>query len=451
MNENPPFSTSHVPEEPTETFTILDDGMQERSENIEVKPDHIKVLTQQLESGETSHFDQRLVTLLKEVNGNDDKSAISRSLINAGIITFKSLGSKAIGILGAMEAGTLGSEYFTHRASQYLSDKFTIDPATVKAIPGHAVETVKETAGKVADKIDPDVVEATKQTAAQFKGFFNGLFQKAHDAVGPDVAEAGKMTTDAIKDVVTDASSHGVDATVDGINHMIVQPAVEGTSHIVKLASFLPSAAIGYFLTSGIAGGTAGVIQEMRQENSFSHFEELINEVNSFDINNNPEVFEDDPRIKLVVEFKRISESPDKTKYHFTKEEWLRFAAATREAKCSLLRSKTRPSQITLPEEKPFIERKQNVIDSVILNTQAELAEADRELATRLLVQYDNRLTEEMEPLEKENALENMMSRKILKYSKTFVKSGINATGLPILWKGFKTSAKIARKLILPF
>jgi hypothetical protein len=35
------------------------------------------------------------------------------------------------------------------------------------------------------------------------------------------------------------------------------------------------------------------------------------------------------------------------------------------------------------------------------------------------------------------------MKRKILRYSETFVGSGINATGMPTLWKAFKIAAKV--------
>ena len=445
--------TESAPSTPDETIpaaTILDDGMERSPERKEVTPDHIKILNSQIESGETSHFDDRLIDLIKEINGNDDKSAIVRTLIDTGVITLKSLGSKAIGILGAMEAGAIGSKFFTQQASQYLSDRFVLDSAVVKTIPGNTLDAVKEAADSAANSIDSNAVEAAKMTANQVKGFFKGALDLVTDNVDPDVIEAGRQTAGAIKGAVSEGAAFGVDTTVEGINHAIVNPAIEGTSHLAGWASYLPSAAIGYFLTSGFVGGATGVFQEMRQENSFSHFKELIDTVNSFDIDNNPEVFENDPRIRLVVEFNKISNSSDKTKYHFTKQEWLQFAAAVREAKCSLLRSKTRAAQIIDDEERPFQERKQRSIDNIILNTQAELAAADRDLAMRLLVQFDTRLTEEMGPLEKEVALENMMGRKILKYSKTFVKSGINATGLPMLWRGFKASAKFAAKVVLP-
>lgn len=454
MNELPPLIVSQIPEEPTETFSILDDGMNEAPRGIEVRPDHVKILTEQIESGTTTHFDAGLTRLIKEISENGDKSAALRSLVNTGIVTFKSLGSKAIGVLGALEAGSLGSAYFSEKTASYLSDKLIVDASAVKSIPGVATEAVKEAAGKVAENIDPDLVEAAKETTKQMKGVFSSFFNKARDLVsgngGEEIVNSGAEATKAIKSAVSETASQGIDSTVEGINNVVIKPAVESASDIVGWASYLPSAAIGYFLTSGIVGGAAGVIQEKRQENSFSFFTDLINQVNTFDIDKNPEVFEDDPRVKLIVEFKRISESPDKTKYHFTKQEWLQFAAATREAKCSLLRSKTRAPQIILAEEQPALDRKARAIEGIIFNTQSKLAEADRELATKILIQFDDRMTTEMEPLEKEVALENTFSRKILKYSKTFVKSGINATGLPFLWKGLKTSVKVASKIILP-
>lgn len=75
--------------------------------------------------------------------------------------------------------------------------------------------------------------------------------------------------------------------------------------------------------------------------------------------------------------------------------------------------------------------------------TQAVLAEEDRDLAGNILTLYDKRLTADMNPLEKKNALENTVKRKILRYSETFVGSGINATGMPTLWKAFKIAAKV--------
>ena len=426
-----------VPEQPT--YTILDVETPKEPKSPEVTIDHVGILTKQLESGESSHFDTGFVDLLEEVNANKDKSAIAHSLINTGIISFKTLGSKAVGILGGIEAGVLGQQYFTNKAQAYLSERLLLDPTTVKAIPGHAMEGAKEAVHSVTKDIDPAIVEAAKKTTGQFKDAFHSL----GNLFGHHPIEKGA-------EIVKSGAAHGVDVSVEGINHTVIQPAIESASDAVGWTSYLPSAAIGYLLASGFAGGVAGVIQERREKNSFAHYSDLIAEVNSFKPEDNPVSFEQDPRVKLAVEFKRISETPDKTKYSFTKEEWLLFAAGAREAKCSLLRSKTRAAEITLPEEHPVLERKVRAIDGIMLNEQSQLAEADMELAKNILVQFDTRLTQEMSPLEKENALQNTVSRKILRYSKTFVKSGLNATGIPTLWKATKLSLKVARKVILP-
>jgi hypothetical protein len=302
-------------------------------------------------------------------------------------------------------------------------------------------------AGEITKNIDSNTIDAAAATNNMFLDFFRKGAQGIHDLIsqsgGEEALKKGAEAAKVIQNVASQGTAHGVDATVDGINHMVVQPAVEGASEVVGWTSYLPSAAIGWILASGFTGGLTGVIRENKERNSFSHYASLIDEVHNFKPENNPQSFENDPRVKLAVACKQISNEPDKTKYSFTKEEWLVFAAATREARCSLLRSKTKAAQITINEETSAIERKTRVVESIVFNTQAALAEEDRDLAGNILTLYDKRLTADMNPLEKKNALENTVKRKILRYSETFVGSGINATGMPTLWKAFKIAAKV--------
>jgi hypothetical protein len=212
--------------------------------------------------------------------------------------------------------------------------------------------------------------------------------------------------------------------------------------------SYLPSAAIGYLLASGFVGGTAGVVEHMRHERSFAHILELISrckETYAGEVGS-----ENDPRVLLIAEFARSSQQGELKKLNLTQAQWLTFAAETRKAKCSLLREKTRAPEIVLDEEKTVIEKKQRVIDSIVLNRQSDLAQADRELATIILAQFEKSVAQAIDPIDAAHAQQQELSKKIVKYSGIFVRSGINATGLPTLWRGFKRSVKFVGKVLLP-
>ncbi len=446
MKENP---FQHIPLRETEDRPIVTDlafdSFGTPDKQLEVQESHVRVLTEQLETGSTSHFDAELVSLLQEISESKEKSRIASTLVNTGLVTLRSVGSKIAGIFGALEAGIQTKQYVAREASEYLSEHMYLTSDSVKSLPSKAATSITETAQEAEKHMHPDV-------AGGFRDLFGAIKDTVKDITGAtkDTIEGagGKEMLDATKEAIVSGTGKGVDSTVDGVNQLL-HPAIDAASETAGWTSYLPAAAIGYMLASGIVGGIAGVLKERKDRNSFDHVKPLIDRVWTFN-KENVENSEQDPRIELVVVFNQMKNEPNKSKYSLTKEEWLLLATATREARCSLLREKTKAPEITLGIEKKSLETKSDIVERIISNTQYSLAEEDMNLAREILVQYDNRLTQDMQPLEKQNALENKMSRKIVRYSKTFVQSGLKSTGLPTLWKGVKIPLKLGRRL-LPF
>jgi hypothetical protein len=419
---------------------------------VETFVDHGAILKEQLESGKTDRFDAGSVALLRHIAERKDQSTILQRVIDTGIVGMKSFGSKVAGALGAHGAGVVGGAHAARTLSEYLSERFTLDPADVKAIPNTTAKAVEGAFGSVVEGIDPSIVQTSKETAGAVASFFNGVAGRAREFVvdsgGGDALKVGDRTLTAVTEAVSTGTSRGVDVAVESINSNLVQPTIDVTSDTVGTLSYLPSAAIGYMIASGIVGGTAGVVEQIRNESGFAHVSELITHSRESHMREHAE--KDDPRVKLIAEFKRCAQPSENKKLKFTQAQWLLFAAETRNAKCSLLRAKIQAPEIVLDEEKTVIEKKQRIVDSIILNTQSGLAEADRELATLILAQFEQMVTQATDPIEAAHAQEQVLSKKILKYSQIFVRSGLTATGMPTLWRAFKRSARFAGKMILP-
>jgi hypothetical protein len=406
------------------------------------------LLLEQLEKGEATHFDARLVESLDAVKSNKDKSRILSFLIDKGLITLRSLGSKVAGVYGALEAGAMSQKYFAQRASQYLSDRFLIDPASVKALPSQAANSVSEAARSATEGMNPAVVNDFKDMFRSAKDALGDAAKATKDMItdagGGDILKSGADILTSAKDAISSGTSKGVDATVDQVNQVVIQPTIDTTAEAAGWTTYLPAAAIGYLVTSGVVGGVAEVMKERKEETSFTRVQALIDKVWNFDPHEEP-----DPRLELIGTFKEISDSPDKKKYSFSKEEWLRFAAAAREARCSLLRDKTKAPEITLGIEKKGLEKKAAATE-LIIKAQEALAQEDIAFATEILAQYDEGLERDLQPFERRRALEKKLGSKLARYTKAFAHGALQGTGLPVVWKGVKMTAKAGRRL-LPF
>lgn len=424
--------------------------------------DHASILAEQLESEEVGHFDQELVELLRAINENPDKSSILRSLIDAGLISLKSVGSKLVGVVAGYGGAKLGFIYVKGVASEYLSNKFLLKSETIRSLPNEAVGAVHKAVENAATHVDPGMLDAAKNAFGLIKRGAGAVADKIGDLVGTNVVHAGTSAINNAKQTMNDVVGQNIDRTVDGINRTVFRPTIDAVSDLAGVTSYVPAGVIAYLIASSLTGGTAAVIREMRRENSFAGLKPLIDAVNNYDSDeasvedhNESEAAnqtDEDPRIELIATFKRISEAHDKNKYSFTKEEWLAFAAATRKARCSLLREHTHPSRITLEEQQPVLDNVERVVDGII-KTQAkaaEIAEIDRAYALEILAQYDRIISEDIMPSERRHELENRIGPKIMRYAEIFTRSGIKATGLPSLWRATKFGLKVARKAVLP-
>lgn len=439
------------------------------STTTEQELDHASILTAQLESGETSEFDAEIIALLEAIEDDPDKSSILRYLIDTGLITLRHIGSKATGLLTGYGTARLATSYVRHLASEYLSDRFLLKASSVKTL---ASQAASETAGAVQNVASNAATHVDPGALGMFKGAFDALKKGADtvthgvkDILGTNVVNKGAELIGNAKNSVSDVVGQNLERVTSSANHNIIRPTIDAVSGaFANVTTWVPAGIIGYILGSGAIGGTIAVVQEKRKKNSFAFYEPLMERVMNYPDHENgrdedeniedPGAVDQDPRVELIHAFNQILEEPDKSKYHFTKEEWLRFAASVREARVSLLREKTESPDVAIPELTTGLAKQEKIVDDIAWNRftkqQAGLAEADSNLAADILTQYDRALEKDLSPVERRYAAENTSFKNLARYSKTFVRGGIKATGLPTIWKAVKLGAKVVRKAVLP-
>ncbi len=416
---------------------------------LETLPSSVSILRAQLESAEEpAPFDAKIIDLLKGISGNESKSVILNELIRMGLVGGTFFASKAFGVAVGLGAGKVGKEYATEKASEYLS-RFLLTPDSVKRATAEAIGGIKNSVGKVA----------TAVTGALPHTVTSGI-QSTWKSVVQHAQELGHTIKESLPEIggVVDSAAHqtqvlseqGLNQSVHAVNEYVVQPTIDGTASATGYAAYLPSAAIGYLTGSALFGGSMGIYQEIKKERSFAVVGELIDTIKSGEGDRETSCRE------LIALFTKISnevEGGKKDAYSFTRDQWLAFAGAVREARVFLLRKKTKPSQIIAdPAVKQGNERQSSVVESIISHN--ELAAADRELACEILSQFDDIVGRDIDPIMKQYADKDRIGSKIQRYSGVFVKKGFSATGLPLLWKAsmavLKTGTFTAR-LAVPF
>ncbi len=421
-----------------------------------VSRDATSILRAQLESSERpSTFDTEIINLLKEVSGSESKSAIVNELARRGLIAGTFIASKAIGIVAGLGAGEMGKNYATHRAGEYLS-RFLLTPQAVKGAASHVAGGIKDTVGKAASVV----------TDALPTSVTSGI-QSAWSSVVKHVQDFGHSVTTTLPEMngVIDTASHkahalgelgdqGLTGSVHAVNEYVVQPTIDVTAKGTGYAAYLPSATIGYLAGSALFGGAVGVYQEIKKEHSFAVVKELIDTMeSSVDASREKR----DACLELIATFTKISnkvKEVDKHGYSFTRDQWLAFASAVREAKVYLLRDKTKPAEIIAdPAVKKGMEVQNEVVRGIIDN-QKGLTDADRELATAILGQFCTAISQDIDPIMREHAAHNHIASRIQRYSGVFVRKGFAATGLPLLWRAMKVALEtgsFAARLAIPF
>ena len=402
----------------------------ERLRNVSEHDISASILLEQVETGVLAEFDRSEVTLLKQVLRDDNKKTIWSLLTTPVRWTGETVAPDIGGAAAAYGAAKLGKSYVTEAVATKMK---SFIPETVQQLLEHPAHLAKKSLETVAD-LDAG--------ASWQEKIFDTLVYSA-DKV--------RHTTDVAYNTAVGLGNKGIEGTV-GIINSVKDELINKTSDAVGTASMLPAGALGWLGGSSLLGGTIGFLREVGDMGGFKQLAELIDK-SKYRIMARKKIEEgdedkltaaekevlvstNDPRIDLMVMFRKISDSKDQLGHKLTNDEWLSFISNVRMAKMDLVK-----------------ERMSHSMENMI-TTQDSLAQIDTEAAIAILNQLGNTegLRKKVARAEKEFADYNSFGHKVWRYSKAFVSGAFNATKIPLLWKITKftasTTASLAKKVI---
>ncbi len=397
MRENIIFPPVKVVEKPKRD-KLGPTGLDLLKKRFEKSPD-AQTLLAKLESGSLDNFDGNIVRFLQEVLSDKNRTSLLTKLNKIMPSFLLALGPKAAGVLGAIKGAEFGKQYAHEKTAEYVTGRGS---EYLSALLLNEKNWLLDEAG-------------------WFANFEKAINQKLHSAIL------------GINEVVREKATS------------VITEVAEKTGGFAGELAEIPSGIAGYLAGSALTGSVLGVFREIRRSSGFAKIAEIIGKSDRM-ISADEKTGTEDPRLELLVLQRKIIEDPKRLDHKLKNEEWLRLAVAVRAAKSDLLREKTIvPSIIASQEIKDALEKQRAIVEAIITG-QGGLSEIDRETAAEILSQFDNQLAEDVDPLEKRFKNHNGIYRKLGRYSRAFVVSGFNATGIPLLWKMAKFTTRMAKK-----
>lgn len=233
------------------------------------------------------------------------------------------------------------------------------------------------------------------------------------------------------------------------IQERLIQPIID--SFLAPLAgqvAVIPSAIGGYLGGSVLTGGTVELLRERKRSHGFERIAILIEASEQMIRDRKRKDNTQDPRDEIIAYHEAIIEDPKRLGHHLINEEWLQFVAAARKAKVDKLRELTRsPAIVAADKTKEGLTIQENLVETII-HAQERITQADQEMAIAILSQFDKELEKLDDPVEKYIKGNHRIFPKITRYSKAFVRGGVNATGVPLLFRMVKGTIKIGVRVM---
>lgn len=352
------------------------------------------VVLAKLERESLDVFDGESIRLLEATLKDKNKITLLTVINEALPSIFSALGPRAAGVFAYFQAAEFGKKYASDKARRYVTAQGQEYLAKILFDENGWLATVKK---KVNEELQQKIIP-----------LIDDLAQKAGELAG-SIAE-------------------------------------------------VPSGVAGFLVASGVTGGIIGVYREAKRSRGFEYIGEKIDRSNKMvktkiiepEEKDSKKKKPDDPRLSLLVLQRKILEHPKRMGHKLKNEEWLQMVLAARAAKIDLLREKTAaPAIVTSPEVGRELAHQARLAEAIIAD-QAALTEIDREATTEILSQFDRLLNDEMDPIEKRFKNYNSLGKKTLRYGAAFATSGLEATGIPLLWRVTRFSAKVVRRIVLP-
>jgi len=341
-----------------------------------------------------------------------------------------------------------------------FGNKWLIGPAFVFTAPKVAGYFGGEKGGEMVSDWATNLIHqkivaqgdaAIQKVLLQETGIVNQS-QGAQGMIGQLLEKAQQLTNDAYV-----YAAQSINLAVQNGGKFIVEEMAKLGGSVAGTVMWPVGAIGGYLVVSFGVGGVIGLVNEHRQSSGFEPIFERIKKSEKMIKDGERNKDKSDPRTELIVFEDKLLSDPKRMGYtRVTNVEWLSFAVAVRNARVSILRDKTGGMTAEDPKDRPQnilvdaddsvrreLERKAEVVKRFI-DAHEGIAEADEQLAGRILEQYCSSLEDDKRLVEGKVRNRNTFLKRSTRYSWACVKGGMNGTGVPLV---VKTTAQVLRGL----
>jgi Trp operon repressor len=442
-----------------------DNNLEGNRRNAEIL---IKKLTAE-EEGESEveprpdSFDGRTIKLLEDVLVSKDRAAVTRAVLPiaaaGGGWFYKRILTpivpKVLGAYGGLEGASEGMDW----AHKYVTKDVAARGETLirKAVLEESgiFDPHKGIAGTISNWLaSAEKLTNVPQDSPGFSGGvlegLRGLAQQAtHDA-----AEGAHATVEQLIKWINELwifVSHIINLAVQNGGKIIVDGMAEAGGLLAGPVGYTGGAIGAYLGVSFVAGAGFEIASEIKRSAGFEQMGEYVDRSEQMIKTGQKNEDGSDPRHELMVLEQRIMEDPNHLGHKLSNEEWLHFAAAVRNARVSLLKEKISHQDNILhtPEEQQELSRRAEII-SQFVDDQNSIADADEELATKILDGFNRAVVRESRSAEEKVYNYNSVKEKAKRYGRAFARGGLNGTGIVPFMRTTAKFAARATKLAIP-